>query len=49
MPGVSFDYSQNIEANVDEALSGVKGIELGQGVRPRPGRVDERIANQWSK
>ena len=24
-PGVSFDYSQNIEDNIDEALSGVKG------------------------
>jgi Cu/Ag efflux pump CusA len=24
-PGVTFDYSQNIEANINEALSGVKG------------------------
>ena len=25
VPGVNFDYSQNIEANINEALSGVKG------------------------
>ncbi|MGZ6241369.1 MAG: efflux RND transporter permease subunit [Candidatus Binataceae bacterium] len=45
MPGVSFDYSQNIEANVDEALSGVKGSNsvkvFGHNLE-----VDERVANQ---
>ena len=45
MPGVSFDYSQNIEANVDEALSGVKGSNsvkvFGHNLQ-----VDERVANQ---
>ena len=44
-PGVNFGYSQNIEDNIDEALSGVKGIQLGQGVRPRP-RRRRAIANQ---
>ena len=45
MPGVSFDYSQNIEANVDEALSGVKGSNsvkvFGHNLE-----VDERVANE---
>jgi heavy metal efflux system protein len=44
-PGVSFDYSQNIEANVDEALSGVKG---SNSVKVFGGdlAVDESVANQ---
>ncbi len=45
LPGVTFDYSQNIEANVDEALSGVKGSNsvkvFGHNLE-----VDERVANQ---
>jgi len=45
MPGVSFDYSQNIEANIDEALSGVKGTNSVK-VFGRDLAVDERIANQ---
>ena len=45
MPGVSFDYSQNIEANVDEALSGVKGSNSVKVFGPDL-EVDERIANQ---
>jgi len=32
-PGVSFSYSQNIEDNIDEALSGVKaGSQRSQGL-----------------
>ena len=45
MPGVSFDYSQNIEANVDEALSGVKGSNSVKVFGPDL-EVDERVANQ---
>jgi heavy metal efflux system protein len=45
MPGVSFDYSQNIEANVDEALSGVKGSNSVK-VFGHDLEVDERVANQ---
>jgi heavy metal efflux system protein len=45
LPGVSFDYSQNIQANIDEALSGVKGTNsikvFGQNLA-----TDERIANE---
>ena len=44
-PGVSFDYSQNIEANINEALSGVKGTNSIKILGPDLG-VDERIANQ---
>jgi cobalt-zinc-cadmium resistance protein CzcA len=43
-PGVSFDYSQNIEDNVNEALSGVKGSNSVKVFGPDLG-VDERIAN----
>ena len=44
-PAVAFDYSQNIEANVNEALSGVKGSNSVKVFGPDLG-VDERIANQ---
>jgi heavy metal efflux system protein len=44
-PGVSFGYSQNIEDNINEALSGVKGSDsvkvYGQDLT-----IDERIANR---
>jgi len=43
-PGASFDYSQNIEDNVNEALSGVKGSNSVKVFGPDLG-VDERIAN----
>ncbi len=45
LPGVSFDYSQNIEDNVNEALSGVKGTNSVKVFGP-DFAVDERIANQ---
>ncbi len=45
LPGVGFDYSQNIEDNINEALSGVKGSNsvkvFGSSLE-----VDEQIANQ---
>ena len=44
-PGVAFDYSQNIEANVNEALSGVKGSNSVKVFGPDL-NTDERIANQ---
>ena len=44
-PGVSFGYSQNIEDNVNEALSGVKGSNSVKVFGPDL-EVDERIANQ---
>jgi cobalt-zinc-cadmium resistance protein CzcA len=44
-PGVSFGYSQNIEDNVDEAMSGVKGTNSVK-VFGRDLAVDERVANQ---
>jgi heavy metal efflux system protein len=44
-PGVSFGYSQNIEDNVNEALSGVKGSNSVKVFGPDLG-VDERIANE---
>jgi cobalt-zinc-cadmium resistance protein CzcA len=43
-PGVSFAYSQNIEDNIDEALSGVKAGENVVKVYGPSFRVDERIA-----
>ncbi|HUA33719.1 MAG TPA: CusA/CzcA family heavy metal efflux RND transporter [Candidatus Binataceae bacterium] len=43
-PGVSFDYSQNIEDNVNEALSGVKGSNSVKVFGPDL-EVDERVAN----
>lgn len=44
-PGVSFDYSQNIEDNVNEALSGVKGSNSVKVFGPNLVE-DERIANE---
>ena len=44
-PGVSFSFSQNIEDNVDEALSGVKAGENAVKVFGPDLRTDERIAN----
>ena len=44
-PGVSFDYSQNIEDNIDEALSGVKGTNSVK-VFGHDLAADERVANQ---
>ena len=44
-PGVSFSYSQNIEDNVDEALSGVKAGENAIKVFGPDLATDERIAN----
>ncbi len=44
-PGVSFGYSQNIEDNIDEALSGVKGTNSVKVFGGDLGE-DERVANQ---
>jgi heavy metal efflux system protein len=44
-PGVSFGYSQNIEENVNEALSGVKGSNSVK-VFGHDLKTDGRIANQ---
>ncbi len=44
-PGINFGYSQNIEDNVEEALSGVKGVNAIK-VYGNDLSVDERIANQ---
>src|SRR6185312_4423901 len=43
-PGVSFGYSQNIEDNINEALSGVKGSDSVK-VFGRDLETDERVAN----
>ena len=45
-PGVSFAYSQNIEDNVDEALSGVKAGENVVKVFGPNFAADERIAHE---
>jgi len=44
-PGVNFGFSQNIEDNVEEALSGVKGVNAIKVYGPDLS-VDEGIANQ---
>ena len=44
-PAVSLDFSQNIEANIDEALSGVKGSNSVKVFGPDLA-ADERIANE---
>ena len=44
-PAVTWDFSQNIEANINEALSGVKGSNSVKVFGPDLD-VDERIANQ---
>jgi cobalt-zinc-cadmium resistance protein CzcA len=46
LPGVSFSYSQNIEDNVDEALSGVKAGSNVVKVFGYDLDTDESIANQ---
>jgi heavy metal efflux system protein len=45
VPGVSFDYSQNIEANINEAISGVKGSNSVKVFGPDLA-IDESIANK---
>ncbi len=47
-PEVNFGYSQNIEDNVEEAMSGVKGENAIKVYGPDLA-VDERIANQVSE
>ncbi len=44
MPGVDFEYSQNIEDNINEALSGVKGSNSVKVFGPDLA-TDERVAN----
>ncbi len=44
-PEVSFGYSQNIEDNVEEALSGVKGVNAIKVYGPDL-PTDERVANE---
>jgi len=44
MPGVNFEYSQNIEDNINEALSGVKGSNSVKVFGPDLA-TDERVAN----
>jgi cobalt-zinc-cadmium resistance protein CzcA len=48
-PGVSFSFSQNIEDNVDEALSGVKAGENAIKVFGPDLETDEHIANGIKK
>jgi cobalt-zinc-cadmium resistance protein CzcA len=45
LPGVAFSYSQNIEDNVNEALSGVKGENSVKVFGPSL-ETDERVANR---
>ncbi|MGO9062288.1 MAG: efflux RND transporter permease subunit [Candidatus Binataceae bacterium] len=45
VPGVNFDYSQNIEANINEALSGVKGSNSVKVFGPDLA-TDEAVANK---
>jgi heavy metal efflux system protein len=44
-PGINFGFSQNIEDNVEEALSGVKGMNSIKVFGPDLA-VDERVANE---
>jgi len=44
-PGVSFSYSQNIEDNINEAISGVKGDNSVKVFGPDL-EADEKVANQ---
>jgi heavy metal efflux system protein len=44
-PGINFGFSQNIEDNVEEALSGVKGVNAIKVYGPDLS-VDERVANE---
>jgi heavy metal efflux system protein len=43
--GINFGYSQNIEDNVEEALSGVKGVNAIKVYGPDL-NVDEKVANE---
>ncbi|HVN92003.1 MAG TPA: CusA/CzcA family heavy metal efflux RND transporter [Candidatus Binataceae bacterium] len=45
-PGVSFSYSQNIEDNIDEALSGVKAAANAVKVFGYDLATDEKLADQ---
>ena len=45
MPGVGFNFSQYIQDNVEEALSGVKGANSVKIVGPNP-EVLEKLATQ---
>jgi cobalt-zinc-cadmium resistance protein CzcA len=45
-PGVNFSYSQNIEDNIDEAISGVKSGENAIKVFGPDLATDERVANE---
>jgi heavy metal efflux system protein len=47
-PGINFGFSQNIEDNIEEALSGVKGMNAIKVFGPDLA-VDERIANQLTE
>jgi len=44
-PGVNFGFSQNIEDNVEEALSGVKGVNAIKVYGPDLS-LDEKVANE---
>jgi heavy metal efflux system protein len=44
-PGVNYGYSQNIEDNIDEAMSGVKGSNAVKVYGPDLA-LDERVANE---
>ncbi|HJU28162.1 MAG TPA: efflux RND transporter permease subunit, partial [Candidatus Binataceae bacterium] len=48
-PGVNFSYSQNIEDNVDEALSGVKAGENAIKVFGYDIGTDQRVANELAE
>jgi cobalt-zinc-cadmium resistance protein CzcA len=48
MPGVSFGYSQNIEDNINEAISGVKGANSVKVFGPEF-EVDEHVAGEIVK
>ena len=45
LPGIDWNFSQNIRDNVMEALSGRQGGQLGQDLRPRPRPAGE-LADQ---
>jgi heavy metal efflux system protein len=47
-PGINFGFSQNIEDNIEEALSGVKGMNAVKVFGPDLA-VDERIANELTE
>ena len=41
--GVDFNFSQYIQDNIEEAVSGREGRELGQDLRPRPRRAGAAV------